>query len=71
MFPSNYLNSKVFSLLCSAIPSICHAPLEQISDKDPSLNDPDQMAAWLTRYPAGTSFKSLEHFSQIIQSKKF
>lgn len=41
MFPKNYLNSKVFSLLCSAVPQICHAPLEQISDKDPTLNDPE------------------------------
>ena len=63
MFPSNYLNSKVFSLLCGAVPSVCHASLEQISDKDPSLNEPEQMAAWMSKYPAGTSFKSLEHFT--------
>ena len=25
----------------------------------------------MTRFPAGTSFKALEHFSQIITSKKF
>ena len=41
MFPSNYVNSKMTSLLCSAIPTLCHAPLEQLSDKDPTLNNPD------------------------------
>jgi gastric triacylglycerol lipase len=70
-FPSNYLQNEIFSRICKAFTFVCDMFLETISDKDPKLNDQKRFPVFMGHYPAGTSFKSLEHFAQIINAKRF
>lgn len=71
LFPANYLQNALMSKFCVALPSVCGVSLNQISDGDPTVNDNDVLATWLAHFPSGTSFKSLDHFGQIIRDDKF
>jgi hypothetical protein len=70
-FPANWVTTGAMRLLCGTIPALCNFGLYLISDEDPSLNDPDRAPVYLGHFPSGTSLRSLQHYGQILTSKKF
>lgn len=70
-FPANWLTTGAFRLICGTIPAICQLGAYLIVDEDTTLDDADRLQVYLGHFPSGTSLKCLEHYAQIIQSKKF
>lgn len=52
-------------------PTFSHALLEMTSDEVSWVNCPDRIKVYFSHFPSGTSLKSITHFKQIIESKKF
>lgn len=42
-----------------------------MADEDMQLNDPDRIPVYYGHYPSGASFKSIDHFAQIIETGEF
>jgi hypothetical protein len=58
-------------LLCGSIPQLCNFGLYLITDEDPTLNDAGRTPVYLGHFPSGTSLRSLNHYGQILNAKKF
>jgi pimeloyl-ACP methyl ester carboxylesterase len=71
LFPSNYLQNKVFSSICTMMPFICDFLIELVADADTLQNNQPRVGVFMGHYPSGSSLKSFEHFAQLILSKSF
>ena len=71
IFPSNYLQSKVFSSVSKRVPFISDFLIELVADADTSTNNQSRVGVFMNHYPSGSSLKSFEHFAQIIISGRF
>ena len=58
-------------LICGTIPDICLFGESFLITQDPSLDDKDRFAVYMSHFPAGASVQSLVHYGQIINSKSF
>ncbi len=70
-FPAGYLTNGAMRLICGTIPQLCNFGLYLLTDEDPSVNDPDRTPVYLGHFPSGTSLRALDHYGQILSSKKF
>ena len=70
-FPANWITTGFMRLFCGTVPQICEFGLFLISDEDPTLNDQDRTPVFLGHFPSGTSLRSIQHYAQILQAKKF
>jgi len=70
-FPAGYLTTGAMRVICGTIPQLCNFGLYLITDEDPSVNDPDRTPVYLGHFPSGTSLRSLDHYGQILNAKKF
>jgi hypothetical protein len=52
-------------------PTMSYAMLEMTSDETSWVNCPERIKMFFSHYPSGTSVKSLTHFKQLIEAKKF
>lgn len=52
-------------------PTMSYALLELTSDEVSWVNCPDRTKVYFSHFPCGTSRKSISHFKQLIESKKF
>ena len=71
MFPSNYLQNRVFSTICTTVPFLCDFLIELVADVDAKVNNQGRVGVFMGHYPSGSSLKSFEHFSQLMLSRKF
>ncbi len=71
MFPADYLQNAVFSRVCKAFSSVCKLAISLVSDEDAGLDEAKRISTFMGHYPAGTSLKSLEHFAQVLTTKRF
>lgn len=53
------------------ITGIHNVAIACFSDEDTSLISPTGLETFMGHYPAGTSFRSINHFKQILNQKKF
>jgi lysosomal acid lipase/cholesteryl ester hydrolase len=70
-FPANYLDTGAMKLLCGVIPALCRFGVYLVADEDTSLDNADRLNVYLGHFPAGSSLKCLNHYSQLINSKQF
>jgi len=70
-FPANWVTTGAMRLLCGSIPQLCNFGLYLITDEDPALNDAGRTPVYLGHFPSGTSLRSLNHYGQILNAKKF
>jgi len=70
-FPAGYLTTGAMRIICGTIPQLCNFGLYLITDEDPSVNDPDRTPVYLGHFPSGTSLRAIDHYGQILSSKKF
>jgi hypothetical protein len=57
--------------LCHVWPSLCQAIDEGVSPFDKEIDNLDRMADKFSKTPAGSGWRNLIHYAQIIKSKKF
>lgn len=70
-FPANWVTTGAMRLLCGTIPQLCNFGLYLLTDEDPTLNDAGRTPVYLGHFPSGTSLRSLDHYGQILNAKKF
>ena len=71
IFPSNYLQSKIFSAVWTTVPVLCDFLIELVADVDAKVNNQPRVGVFMGHYPSGSSLKSFEHFAQLMVSKRF
>jgi len=71
MFPANWLDTGAMRLMCGVIPQLCDFGAYLICDEDADLDDKDRLDDYMGHFPAGTSLRCLDHYGQIMNSKKF
>ena len=71
MFPSNYVTSPSFILLCGTLPWVCQFGNALIADADPRVDSTLDASIYFGHFPSGSSLKCLEHYAQLYHSKKF
>jgi hypothetical protein len=52
-------------------PEISNLGLKLISDDDPSELNQNSLASFVAHFPAGSSFKSVKHFKQLMKHGLF
>ena len=56
----------------NAFPSMANTMIDLIADKNSmKVNNQNRVPVYLSHYPSGTSLKSIKHFTQNSESKKF
>ena len=70
ILPRNQISSLFYTVVCQAIPMFCELALDQLGEDDKYYNN-DRIDEFFAHFPSGTSLKNLEHFTQIIESKRF
>ena len=70
-FPAGYLTTGAMRIICGTIPQLCNFGLYLLTDEDPSVNDADRTPVYLGHFPSGTSLRAIDHYGQILSSKKF
>jgi len=63
--------AKLNGEILKVYPLISFAFMEYLSDSETYVNCPERLIVFLNRYPSGTSLKSLQHFRNIIKTKRF
>lgn len=58
-------------LFCSDFPKVCADILAQVMDADPSVDNYQRYDVLVGHDPAGTSVQNMEHWKQILDTKKF
>ena len=71
MFPYNWIVQPVFKTLCGLLPKVWMFGNKLIADADPTVDDVESSRVYFGHFPAGTSTKCLEHYSQLYLAKKF
>ncbi|CAI2369947.1 unnamed protein product [Moneuplotes crassus] len=71
MFPADYLQSAAFSRICKGFPIVCKLAIQLVANENKELDEEKRLATFMGHYPSGCSLKSLHHFSQILNSKRF
>ena len=71
MFPSNYLTRTGMTALCGNIPSLCLAGTALVASTYPLVDEKKAGGLYMSHFPSGTSLKALDHFAQVLNSKKF
>ena len=71
LFPPNWPQSALASVMCFLIKGVCEAFVSLFIDLDPSVDNFDRMTIYLYNIPSGAGYKSFLHYAQFITSKKF
>ena len=71
MFPSNYLTRTAMKTLWGTFPTICQSVSFLFAEQNPFLDDKQSFGSYMSHNPSGTSLKCLDHFSQVMNQKKF
>ena len=61
----------LLSSFCKEVPKFCDLFLEHVSSYDKEVDNAAREGDRLGHSPAGSGWRNLDHFSQIINSKKF
>ena len=65
------LVSNMSSEFCHAVPSICEKLDEGFFDFKGDIDNKDRVAVKVAHGPAGSGWRNLIHYAQIIKSKTF
>lgn len=57
--------------VCDHIPMVCNMLLEAFADDSTDDDDKDRFQVFISHFPSGASYKSMQHFDQSIKTKKF
>lgn len=71
ILPHNHEFLEWNMYLTKYYPTIAFATLEMTSDEISWINCPDRIRVYFSHFPSGTSIKSLTHFKQLVEAKKF
>lgn len=64
-------NNKAAAIFHKLFPEISNFGLKMLSDDDPREVNQVQLEGYFSHYPAGTSLKTIRHFKQLINNKRF
>lgn len=71
LFPSKGRNWKSFAFLHKLLPEFSNLGIKILSDDNPKEINQKSLENFLAHFPAGTSFKTVKHFKQLMISKRF
>lgn len=67
---SNSFVYKVTDFICKHMNWVCRFSMFVLTDREPSILDTEHLADYLKHYPANSSVKCLEHFTQLAKLPK-
>ena len=71
ILPHNRMGSKGMSIMQKLLPEVGNAGLKMLSDDDVTPCNPLSMESYMAHFPNGSSFKSIKHYRQMMNSKVF
>lgn len=71
LFASNSGNRKSAAFLHKLLPEFNLLGIKLLSDDDTKEINTISLESFMAHFPAGTSYKSINHFKQVMKSKKF
>ena len=67
----NWWESEAMALFCSHYIDICDSFFELTADEDTSVDNMGRIKTLMTHFPAGSGYRCVVHYSQLMQTDKF
>jgi lysosomal acid lipase/cholesteryl ester hydrolase len=71
LFPSKGKNRSSVAFMHKLLPEVSNLGVKLLCDDDPREINQISLEAFLAHFPAGSSFKSVKHYKQLLNSKTF